>query len=127
MKTNWQHLDAARKRSGPYATTDGERDGAFYIARGRVNFIIIASQGDDSIPWEHVSARAMDIKGNERVPTWEEMCWIKGLFWEREECVVQYHPPESEYVNNHPHVLHLWKPLGLDLPRPPSIAVGIRP
>lgn len=80
---------------------------------------IISSEGDDTIPWEHVS-----VSCEGRTPNWREMCFVKDLFWGEEECVVQYHPPKSDYVNHHPHCLHLWKPIGIDLPRPPSIAVG---
>jgi hypothetical protein len=38
------------------------------------------------------------------------MCWVKWSFFDDEECVVQFHPPQSKYVNRHPFVLHLWKP-----------------
>lgn len=55
--------------------------------------------------WEHVS-----VSLENRCPTWDEMCFVKDLFWEPEECVIQYHPPRSKYVNNHPYVLHMWKP-----------------
>lgn len=63
--------------------------------------------------WEHVSVSARGI------PTWEEMCWVKGRFWEDNECVVQFHPPEDKYVNVHENVLHLWKPVGIEFPQPP--------
>lgn len=77
---------------------------------------VIASEG---MGWEHVSVSRTD-----RSPTWEEMCQIKDLFWDDTDCVVQYHPPKSDYVNNHLHCLHLWKPIGIELPRPDSIFVG---
>jgi hypothetical protein len=82
----------------------------------------------EGIEWEHVSARivVLDKKGSAiggRVPTWNEMCWIKNLFFEEEEAVVQFHPPKSEYVNNHPHVLHLWRHKAAEFPRPPKIFV----
>lgn len=125
MKPNLSHLDQFRKKEGPYRTNDGERNGFFWVKRGTVTLGIMASEGSEQIPWEHVSARACHYKG-ERCPTWEEMCFIKSLFWDDEECVVQYHPPASDYVNNHPFVLHLWKPINFDLQRPPSIAVGIK-
>lgn len=107
------------------ASPEGANFGAFYLSHGKVGIIAIVSYGCAEIPWEHVSARARDYKG-ERTPTWDEMCWIKNLFWDDEECVIQYHPPKSDYVNNHPNVLHLWKPVGIEIPRPPSIAVGIK-
>lgn len=63
--------------------------------------------------WEHVSVSARSI------PSWEEMCWVKNLFWEPNECVVQFHPSETMYVNIHSDVLHLWKPIGIEFPMPP--------
>lgn len=125
MKTDWSHLESSRNTKGVMASADGDDFGAFYLQRGTVQFVVIASSGQEQLPWEHVSARARDYKG-ERTPTWTEMCWIKDLFWDDEECVVQFHPPKSDYVNNHPHVLHLWKPTNIEMPRPPSIMVGIK-
>jgi hypothetical protein len=80
----------------------------------------MVSDGSDDIPWEHVS-----VSTRTRCPTWEEMCWVKSLFFEEEEAVVQYHPPRSQYVNDHAYCLHLWRPLRAELPTPPSIAVGL--
>lgn len=69
--------------------------------------------------WEHVS---VSIGGRQatRCPTWEEMCIIKKWFWDEEDCVVQFHPPASEYVNNHPYVLHLWRPTDTNIATPPK-------
>jgi hypothetical protein len=78
---------------------------------------VIASDGEG---WEHVS---VSFPG--RVPTWQEMCQAKDIFWNAEDRVVQYHPPESEYINDHPFVLHLWRPIDQDLPAPPMILVGL--
>lgn len=64
--------------------------------------------------------------GTDRTPTWAEMCKIKGIFWDDEDCVVQFHPPKSEYVNNHPHVLHLWRATNQLLPQPDSLMVGVK-
>ena len=38
----------------------------------------------------------------------------------------QLHPPESSYVNNHPHCLHMWRPTNAAIPLPPSILVGVK-
>lgn len=75
--------------------------------------------------WEHVSVHIVDKK-IKRIPTWDEMCYVKSLFWEEEDWVIQYHPAKSEYVNNDEFVLHLWRPLTSDLPIPPSWMVGIK-
>lgn len=70
--------------------------------------------------WEHVS-----VSTAVRCPTWEEMCFVKDLFWDPEDVVIQLHPPRSEWINNHPYCLHLWRPIDIELPRPPSITVGV--
>lgn len=77
---------------------------------------VIASWG---MGWDHVSVSHQD-----RIPTWEEMCWVKGQFFEPDECVMQLHPPEADYVNNHSRCLHLWRPQDVEIPRPPSMMVG---
>ena len=85
------------------------------------NMTVIWSYGGG---WEHVS-----IDGKNRTPTWDEMCSIKDIFFSDDECCVQYHPPKSEYVNNAPHCLHIWKPIEQysgTLPIPPSLFVGIK-
>jgi hypothetical protein len=74
--------------------------------------------------WEHVS-----IDGKNRMPTWDEMCELKDMFWNEDECCVEYHPPKSEYVNNVEHCLHIWRPIEQysgKLPMPPSIFTGLK-
>jgi hypothetical protein len=73
----------------------------------------------DGLGWEHVSVSLPN-----RCPKWLEMDYIKGLFWDDTDCVMQLHPPRAEWVNNHPFCLHLWRPIGIEIPRPPSIMVG---
>lgn len=68
--------------------------------------------------WDHVS-----ISCRKRTPNWREMCFVKDLFWPEDETVIQFHPPKSEYVNNHPYVLHLWQHSSGHA-TPPSIMVG---
>ncbi len=82
----------------------------------------IASDGFD---WEHVSVQVLNGNNKTRIPSWDIMCKVKSLFWGSESRVLQYHPPKSEYVNNHPHVLHLWRPTDKKMPFPPSVMVGI--
>lgn len=65
--------------------------------------------------WDHVSISYAD-----RTPTWDEMCYVKDLFFDPEDCVIQYHPARSEYVNVHPYCLHLWKPRFCGVPIPPK-------
>jgi hypothetical protein len=80
----------------------------------------IASDGGKP-PWEHVSVTV----NKKRCPVWEEMCYVKSIFWEEEDAVVQFHPPKSEYIDNHKYCLHLWRPVGFQFQRPPKIYVGV--
>jgi hypothetical protein len=80
---------------------------------------VIASAGH--YDWDHVS-----VSISHRCPDWLEMSFIKDLFFEPEDTVMQLHPPKSEYVNNHVYCLHLWRPLKEQAPLPPSILVGIK-
>jgi hypothetical protein len=85
--------------------------------------MIVSSAADDDDAaaqgWEHVS-----VSTRRRPPNWQEMCFVKDLFWDEEECVVQFHPPRSAYVNNHPFCLHLWRCKHAPFPMPPENLVG---
>lgn len=99
----------------------GRGDGITYgylIYPGRgIDLNVIFAQADDG--WEHVS-----VSGRRRCPNWPEMCEIKSLFWDDDDLVLQYHPPKSDYVNTHPHCLHMWRNERLgDPPLPPKGAV----
>lgn len=97
-------------------------NGAFEIPlSGRTKAFVIASDGGG---WQHVSVSILS-DNIERTPTWSEMCRIKDMFWEEEETVIQFHPPKSQYVNNHKHCLHLWKPIEIEIPLPNPLMVGI--
>lgn len=97
------------------ASGDGE-NGIFKVFVNRKSFWCIVSNGGG---WEHVSVH----RTNGKMPTWEEMCGIKDIFFEDEETVVQYHPKKSEYVNIHKSCLHLWRPTTENMPTPPKIFV----
>jgi len=115
MKTPNQY----RLKHGPFATDNSDgNNGAFMVPFESYKFTVIASDGEG---WEHVSVSLPN-----RTPNWKEMCFIKDLFWEKDECVVQFHPPKAEYVNMHPNCLHLWKPIGKQIETPLCILVGIK-
>lgn len=100
-------------------------NGLFKVEHYKIYNYYFFIQASDGMGWEHVSVSLFTKKhAVQRCPTWEEMCWIKDMFWDEDDCVIQYHPAKSEYVNLHPFVLHLWKPIGQFLPIPPKIMVG---
>lgn len=113
-------LEDDRVRAGEFASRTGDLYGAFLIQGPCGDRLKILSSGaDDEFHWEHVS-----VSKKRHTPNWTEMSFVKDLFWAPEECVVQYHPPRSEYVNYHPNCLHLWRPRDGQFPMPPSILVG---
>lgn len=87
---------------------------------GRAYGSVIWSNGGG---WEHVSVAPYK---RSHTPTWDEMCRLKDMFFHDDEVVVQFHPAKSDYVNNVPNCLHLWRPLNEVMPTPPSIMVGVR-
>jgi hypothetical protein len=114
-----QILERFRIWDGEYGSSPGSLYGVFCVRRGDSEMVMMSSGVDNKYGWEHVSVSLSD-----RAPTWEEMCIVKDLFWDADECVVQYHPRKTDYVNHHPHCLHLWKPTRKRLPTPPTILVG---
>lgn len=114
-------LEGFRIRFGYFASNPGDPFGAFeVIGPLGAKLRVIVSDGKHKVEdgWEHVSVSLSD-----RVPTWSEMCFIKILFWEPEDCVVQFHPPKSAEINVHPNVLHLWRSTKHKFPLPPRILV----
>lgn len=73
---------------------------------------IIATVG---MGWEHVSVSRRD-----RCPTWDEMEQVKRVFFRPDETAMQLHVPESQHVNTHFFCLHIWRPVGRVIPRPPA-------
>ena len=94
-------------------------NGAFNIPYGNEDGRLFAVVSDGG-GWDHVS-----ISLEHRCPTWEEMCYAKDLFFREEETVIQYHPPKSEYVNDHEYCLHLWRPHEDWIKLPPAVFVSV--
>lgn len=107
-----------------YRSKTGDPYGSFLVPAlkgpGRRQLNIIAADGQET-GWEHVSVSLG--QHSKTVPTWEEMCFVKSLFWGDDECVVQFHPAKKEYVNLHEGVLHLWKFVKAEFPTPEKLLV----
>ena len=101
------------------AETDNDGMGGKYYDKDSgkwLNFIFSYQMG-----WEHLS-----VSMPNKTPSWDQMCMMKDIFWNEDEACIQYHPRKEDYVNNHKHCLHIWKPTEVPLPLPPSILVGFR-
>lgn len=103
-----------------YGSSGDEANGAFSFPSPTdgQSLRVIASSG---LGWDHVS-----VSRSSRCPNWPEMEYIKRKFFNDDETVMQLHVPASDHINNHPNCLHLWRPQNQEIPRPPSIAVGVK-
>jgi hypothetical protein len=92
----------------------GEDGGAFALKSptDRRVLAVIASNGD---AWDHVSVSRVD-----RCPNWEEMEYVKRLFFNDDEVAMQLHVAVTDHINAHPYCLHIWMPQGEKIPLPPS-------
>jgi hypothetical protein len=97
----------------------GDNFGWFEIPSPCQNITLFTMAAPSDSEWQHVS-----VSTKHRPPNWQEMCFIKDLFWDEEDVVVQFHPKKSQYINNAKNCLHLWK-YSKDFPTPPSILVGV--
>lgn len=109
-------LKLARVRSGVFASKDGFGVNGVFVFRGPEHRYLRAIASDRR-GWEHVSVTVQAMR--EETPTWREMQYVKELFWTDDEVVMQLHPAKENYINDHPGCLHLWRPVGADIPLPP--------
>lgn len=106
------------KRIDLYGCIGDEYNGAFKLRINGTFVNVIASRG---MGWEHVS-----VSQPSKTPSWEIMAKVKEMFFEEEEVVIQYHPKKSEYINNHKHCLHLWRPIDKEIITPPTWMIGFK-
>lgn len=123
-------LEKYRITAGHASTSRGAPYGAFHLPIKKIctpqrsgSAVCIMDdgrgQGPNRTGWEHVSVTHALNKGT-ITPTWDIMAKVKDLFWKPSECVMQIHPPEEDYIDIHENVLHLWRPLEEEIPRPPD-------
>lgn len=89
-----------------------ETQGHFMIPHDKTNIILFVVATSHA-GWDHVS-----VSAHNRCPNWIEMCFIKNLFFNDDEVVVQFHPKKEEYVNLAKNCLHLWKCQDKEFPQP---------
>jgi hypothetical protein len=118
----WTHLDQYRVKVPPYESPLGATFGAFIIPGPHsVDLKVVASTGelDEKYPFDHVS-----VSTKKRAPFWDEMEFIKRLFFAEDEYAMQLHVPPANHINFHPLCLHIWRPTKEKLPLPDPIMVG---
>lgn len=85
-----------------YGANGDAGNGVFWVPVGGKMFNVVASNGGG---WEHVSVSPANRKRTTAL-TWEEMCEIKRMFFQED-----------------PLCLHMWRPIGAEMPKPPKIFV----
>lgn len=96
-----------------------DKNNGFFIIPGPYGRELVVI-GSDGMGWEHVS-----VSLEKHIPSWDEMNFVKGLFWDETDTVIQFHPPKKVYVNNHPRTLHLWRKIGNVFELPDALLVGL--
>ncbi len=79
----------------PYVHYRHAHSDLLVIAGGRVE--------KDGKRWIHVS-----MSYPQKLPGWNVYRMVKDRFIGRDKKAIQVLPPDSEYVNLHPNVLHMW-------------------
>ncbi|OEU68471.1 MAG: hypothetical protein BBJ57_07275 [Desulfobacterales bacterium PC51MH44] len=110
------NLEKLRIDHPMYGTPEpGSIQGCFRIPFESYMLTVMSGCGEG---WDHVS-----VSLKNRCPNWKEMCFIKNLFFEPNETVIQFHPPEEVYINIGRTVLHMWKPWDQEIKLPPLYLV----
>lgn len=109
-----------RVKDGPLASTEKDGNNGAFMFMGKMGLNILCLVSDTE-GWEHVSVEIIPAPGmKQRLPHWDEMCYVANIFWERHEVVLQYRPAEKDYVNLNPYILHWWRPVSEKIPQPPK-------
>jgi hypothetical protein len=110
--------ECGRVSHGLYASTAaGGPNGAFKL-RSPMDHKPMGVFASDGLGWDHVS-----VSRHDRCPTWEEMEYVRNLFFEPAETAMQLHVPADRHMNVHPFCLHIWRPQQVEIPVPPLVMV----
>ena len=85
-----------------------------------VRVILNVMRYSDGKAWAHLSMSRRDKK----LPTWEQLREAKDLFLGKKRKAIQVLPPEDQYVNHNPGVLHLFCCLDDNDPLPDFRVLG---
>ncbi len=126
MKRSGRHLNKYRKAHPVLGKSPVDSLYGFFLIPVDGVYLAVISSGTTDAPeipidrWEHVS---VTVAKQQRCPTWSEMCAVKSLFWTERETVLQFHPPQVDYINKHNYCLHLWRLVGTNHELPPVQAI----
>lgn len=93
----------------PSWTREDDRENASMYRTTFGLYVIAEMEMVDDVLWLHISMSRVG-----RLPSWEDLRDVKAVIAGPERKAIQVLPPESEYVNVHPHCLHLYVPIDGD-------------
>lgn len=109
-----EYRDVSEQVIAFYGSTGDATTGAFLVPspidKQNMRVVAVADSG-----WDHVS-----VSRANRCPNWQEMEYVKRLFFKDDETAMQLHLPPSDHINCHPNVLHIWRPHDVPIPLPPK-------
>jgi hypothetical protein len=117
---NLDTINHLRSDSRDLYGSNGDSGNGVFMITSKIDHTTLVVVASDQLGWDHVS-----VSHRKRVPNWYEMEQVKAMFFEEDETCMQLHVPASDHINNHANVLHLWRPQKAEIPRPPSIMVGL--
>lgn len=91
--------------------------GKFIIPFENGTFEVTAS---NYMGWDHISIVVITKNGMARIAASEEIERLKKMFF-GDEVTIEVHPKKKDYINIDEVMLHVWRPLGKDLPLPPAV------
>lgn len=89
---------------------EADREVAVFRHESGLAVLISAARYGDGRRWLHVSASR-----RRQLPTWEDLRMVKDVFIGHDLVALQVLPRAKDYVNIHPHCLHLWASLDGDV------------
>lgn len=82
--------------------------------------LFILCMASDTMGWDHVIAT---IPSENRFPTKAEMNFVRSLFWDAEDIVVEFHIPNLKSKKDE-FCLHLWRNQKNEIKTPPASLAG---
>lgn len=88
---------------GWHLTQPGQDGGMWDNHRKLLRVVASIGKELDGHQWLHIS-----VSHRRRVPTYDEICYVKRHWAGDDRKCVMVFPAKSEHVNIHPYCLHLW-------------------
>lgn len=110
MKTPEARRLGAKWEAGPVLEFITDCPGRTYMNRALGLRVIHSYAYVDDQWWDYIS-----VSRARRLPTWEDLKLVKDLIIGKDREAIQVLPKEEEFVNIHPHCLHLWCVMGKQL------------